>query len=317
MNYIQKLLMMLEKKGKRKLAWLVLFSICISAVETIGISAIMPFIDIAINFEKIHTNQYYQWVFDFFGFESEVNFAIFFGIVLFGFYIFRGGMNILYSYVTIHFTENLYAQITKKLYNTYLTMPYLGFTKINSSYLTKSIITEAALIPRIIRDVLTIISEGFVIVFLYTLMMIADWKITIVFTFVLSIKILFLTQTISKKLKSIGKIREKAQAQYYEIINRLFGNFKQYKLHDKDRIEATKNEFSSVVYKYAEILVTGSFLGTLPKVLIETIGFSLVILLLTTLLYLNQSNLAYILPTLSLFVIAFYRLLPSANRIVN
>jgi len=296
---------------------LVLFSVFISVVETIGISAIMPFIDIAINFDKIHSNQYYQWVFDFFGFESEVNFAILFGMILFGFYIFRGGMNILYSYVTTHFTENLYTQITKKLYKTYLTMPYLGFTKINSSYLTKSIITEAALIPRIIRDILVMISEVFVVVFLYTLMMISDWKITIVFTFVLLIKVLFLTQTISKKLKSIGKIREQVQAQFYEIINRLFGNFKQYKLHDKGRIEATKNDFSSVAYKYAEILVTGSFLSALPKVLIETVGFSLIILLLTTLLYLNQSSIAYILPTLSLFVIALYRLLPSVNRIVN
>jgi ABC-type multidrug transport system fused ATPase/permease subunit len=35
------------------------------------------------------------------------------------------------------------------------------------------------------------------------------------------------------------------------------------------------------------------------------------------LLYLDQRNVAYILPTLSLFVIALYRLLPSANRIIN
>jgi ATP-binding cassette, subfamily B, bacterial PglK len=317
MNYIQKLLILLEKNDKQHLAWLVLFSICMSAIETIGISAIMPFIDIAINFDQIHSNHYYQWVFDFLGFESEVNFAIFFGMVLFGFFIFRGGMIILYNYVTTYFTENLYAQITKKLYKTYLTMPYLAFTKINSSYLTKSIITEAALIPRLFRDVLTMISEFFVIVFLYALMLITDWKITIVFTLVLSIEILFFAKIINKKLKSIGKIREQVQAQFYEIINRLFGNFKQYKMHDKRRIEATNNEFSSVAYKYSKILITGSFLGALPKVLLETIGFSLIILLLTTLLYLSQSNIAYILPTLSLFAIALYRLLPSANRIIH
>jgi len=35
------------------------------------------------------------------------------------------------------------------------------------------------------------------------------------------------------------------------------------------------------------------------------------------LLYLNQSNVSYILPTLSLFVLALYRLLPSINRIVR
>ena len=112
MNYIQKLLILLEKKDKRKLAWLVLFSVFISVVETIGISAIMPFIDIATNFDNIHSNQYYQWVFDFFGFERGVNFAIVFGLVFFGFYVFRGGVYLLYSYVMMHFTENIYAQTT-------------------------------------------------------------------------------------------------------------------------------------------------------------------------------------------------------------
>ena len=317
MNYIQKLRSLLNKKNKRHLVWLILFSVFVSVVETIGISAIMPFIDIATNFDNIHSNQYYQWAFDFFGFEREVNFAIVFGLVLFGFYVFRGGVNLLYSYLMAHFTENLYAQTTRKLFKIYLTMPYQVFTNKNSSYLTKAIITEASLISKVINSVLLMMSEALVIIFLYILMMVASWKITLVFTVVLSIKMLFLTKTISKKIKSVGKIREKTEAQFYEIINRFFGNFKQSKLQDNGRIEATKNEFSVVVNKYAKVNATSGFLSALPRLFLETVGFSLIALLLTTLLYSNQSNVAHILPTLSLFAIALYRLLPSVNRIVN
>jgi ATP-binding cassette subfamily B protein len=150
MNYLTKLRLLLDKKDKRHLVWLILFSVFVSVVEAIGISAIMPFIDIATNFDNIHSNQYHQWVFDFFSFENEVNFTIVFGLVLFGFYVFRGGVNLLYSYVMVHFTENLYAQTTKKLFKTYLTMPYQVFTNKNSSYLTKAIITEAALVSKVV-----------------------------------------------------------------------------------------------------------------------------------------------------------------------
>jgi len=317
MNYLTKLRLLLDKKDKRHLVWLILFSVFVSVVEAIGISAIMPFIDIATNFDNIHSNQYHQWVFDFFSFENEVNFTIVFGLVLFGFYVFRGGVNLLYSYVMVHFTENLYAQTTKKLFKTYLTMPYQVFTNKNSSYLTKAIITEAALVSKVVSSALLMMSEAFVIIFLYILMLIVSWKITLVFTVVLSIKMLFLTQTISKKIKSVGKNREKAEAQFYEIINRFFGNFKQSKLQDKDRIKAVKNEFSTVVHKYAKANATSGFLSSFPRLFLETVGFSLIIILLITLLYLNQSNVAYILPTLSLFAIALYRLLPSVNRIVN
>ena len=317
MNYIQKLRSLLNKKNKHHLAWLILFSVFVSVVETIGISAIMPFIDIVTNFDNIHSNQYYQWAFDFFNFKKEVNFAIVFGLVLFGFYVFRGGVNLLYSYVMAHFTENLYAQTTRKLFKIYLTMPYQVFTNKNSSYLTKAIITEASLMSKVINSVLLMMSEVLVIIFLYILMLIVSWKITLVFTVVLSIKMLFLTKIISKKIKSIGKIREKTESQFYEIINRFFGNFKQFKLQDKDRIKAVKNEFSEVVHKYAMANANSGFLSSFPRLFIETVGFSLLIILLTTLIYLNQSNVAYILPTLSLFAIALYRLLPSVNRIVN
>ncbi|MDC1111530.1 ABC transporter ATP-binding protein [Alphaproteobacteria bacterium] len=317
MNYIQKLRLLLDKKDKRHLACLVLFSVFVSAVETIGVAAIMPFIDIATNFDNIYGNQYYQWAFDFFGFEREVNFAIVFGLVLSVFYVFRGGVNLLYCYVMALFTENLYAKTTSKLFKIYLTMPYQVFTNKNSSYLTKTIITEASLMSKVINSVLLMMSEVLVIVFLYILMIIASWKITLVFTLVLSIKMLFLTKTISKKIKSVGKIREKAEAQFYEIINRFFGNFKQIKLQDKERIEATKSEFSLVVNKYAKVNATSSFLSSFPRMFLETVGFSLIVLLLATLLYLNQGDVAYILPILSLFAIALYRLLPSVNRIVN
>ncbi len=317
MSYLQKIRLLLDEKTKRHLLWLVFFSVFVSVTEAVGISAIMPFIDIATNFETIQKNQYYQWLFVFFDFEKEVNFAIVFGVVLIVFYIFRGGVNWLYSYATARFTQNLYAQTTGRLFNAYLSMPYQVFTIKNSSYLTKAIITEASLMSTVINSVLLIVSEIFVIVFLYVLMLIASWKITLIFTIILIIKIIFLTQTISKKMKEVGIIRAKVEKEFYEIINRIFGNFKQVKLQDKNRSKGIRDDFSESVNEYAKANATYSFLDAFPRLFLETSGFSLIILLLVVLLYLTQSNVSHMLPTLSLFVLALYRLLPSANRIVS
>ena len=317
MSHIQKLFLLLDKKTKQHLVWLVIFSIFVSVIEAVGISAIMPFIDIATNFDNIHSNQYYQWFFEFFGFKDDVDFTIAFGFILLGFYIFRGMMNLLYSYVMAYFTQNIYAQITKRLFKAYLAMPYQIFTNKNSSYLTKAIITEASSVSAVVKSTLEVIYEVFVIVFVYVLMLIVNWEITLVLTVILAIKILFLIKTVSKKIKNIGAERATIQAKYYEIINRLFGNFKQTKLQDKNRLEASSNTFHIIVDEYAKVNVTRAFLTDFPRLLLETTGFSLITLSLIALLYLNQSNVAYILPTLSLFVLALYRLLPSVNRIVS
>ena len=317
MNYIQKLRLLLDRDSKRSLLRLVFFSVFVSVVETIGIAAIMPFIDIATNFDNIHSNQYYQWIFDFFGFKSDVNFAIIFGLALIGFFIFRLGINLLYSYVMSYFSQNIYTQITKKLFETYLKMPYRVFTNKNSSYLTKAIITESTHVCGVISSALLMISEIFIIIFLYTLMLLASWKITIIFTIIMAFQAYLLKQTVSKKIKLVGTIRQKTQAKLYETINRLFGDFKSNKLRDKDRIDATNDDFFITVNEYSKANIVNNFLRGVPRLFLETTGFGLVVLVLVVFLYLDQSNVTYIIPILSLFVIALYRLLPSVNRIIS
>ena len=317
MKYFKELLLLLDKKDKNRLAALAVFSLFISLIETIGISAIMPFINIAIDFNNIYSNQYYQKAYDFFSFNKEVNFTIAFGFLLLGFYFLRGLLTVTYSYTVAHFTEYLYAQTTKKLFKTYLNMPYFIYANKNSSYLTKTIVTEAALLSKVINSALLLMSEVFLVVFLYSVMMIVNWKITTFFTIALSLMLLFLTKVISKKVKFVGKRREKFQSQYFEIINKLFGNFKQIKLQDINRLDATNEEFSSAVRKYAKAAANGGFYGAFPRLFIETIGFMLIVSLLIILLYMSQENIAHILPALSLFAIALYRLLPSVNRIVT
>ncbi len=317
MNYIQKLRLLLDRKTKQHLILLVAFSVFVSVIEVVGISAIMPFIDIATNFKNVQTNEYYQWVFNFFSFEKEVDFVISFGLVLIGFYFFRGGVNWMYSYSMTYFSENLYAQIIKKIFKTYLAMPYEIFVGKNSSYMTKVIITEASLMSSVIRSVLILISEIFVIVFLYMSILIVNWKMTIVLTIILIVKMIFLTQTISKRIKKVGVKRAEAQEKFFEIINRVLGNFKQVKLQDKGRLQGIKNDFSITVDDYAKSNTTFHFLGDFPRLFLETSGFSLIILSLIILLYLNGTNISHILPTLSLFVLVLYRLLPSINRIMS
>lgn len=317
MRYFQKLRALLNIETKRRLLWLATFSIFLSIVEVVGISSIMPFIDIATNFQTIYDNIYYQWLFTFFTFDGEVNFVITFGLVLFGFYLFRGGVNLLYGYAMSNFTESLYKQTTKRLFKAYLAMPYQVFTGKNSSYLTKTIVTEAALMSVVVRDVLIMLSEVFVVLFLYFLMLIVSWKITLVFSVVLLIKMLFLTKKVSKKIKTVGEARAKSQAQFYELINRLMGNFEHVKLQDESRLEDLRGNFSAKIDEYGQANATYNFLRDFPRIFIETGGFSLIILLLVALVYLNQSNVAHVLSTLSLFVLALYRLLPSANRIIH
>ena len=91
----------MTKKDKLNLFILLIMSIFLSIIETIGISAIMPFITLASNPSNITSNAYSKVVYDLFGFSSTTNFMVFFGFILIGFYIFRAIYSIFYqSYKT-------------------------------------------------------------------------------------------------------------------------------------------------------------------------------------------------------------------------
>ena len=316
-NFIKKIKVLLNRENQKQLASLALFSIIISIIETVGISAIMPFIDVSTNFQSIHENKYYSSIYIFFEFDSEIDFAIYFGLVLLCFYLFRAVANIFYNYQMTHFSHTLYALITQKLFRKYLSMQYQDYSTKNSSLLTKNIITEASLSTNVISAVLLMISEFLVIFFLYILMLFVNWEITLVFTFILAIMLLFLSKTISKKIKKLGENRAEIQSDFYELLNQFFGNFKQIKLQSKRWDKALVSKFNKIVNTYSHMNIVNGALAVIPRIFLETTGFSLIVLTLVYLLYSTQGNVLYILPTLSLFVLALYRLLPSVNRIVK
>ena len=294
-----------------------MFSIVVSIIETVSISAIMPFIDVVTNFENIYSNEYYKFLFDEIGFEKEIDFAIFLGFIILVFYLFRGVINLVFNYCMAQFSQELYGYNANRMFNSYLAMPYQVFVHKNSSKLSKNLITEAGFVSGVIAAALKIIAESFVVIFLYLLLLLASWEVTITFTIILGIKILYLAETTSKKMKSAGGDREEAQAIIYETLNRLFGNFKQVKLRAGSIGDNERRSFFSTVHRYTNSNTTRIYLGGFPKIFMETGGFSLLTITIILYMYSSQADVSEIIPTMSLFVLALYRILPSANRIIS
>jgi len=312
---VKKLRVILTKKDKQYLLFLLGFSIIISMIETIGISIIMPFISVAMDFSYIESNKYFSYIYNFLNLSSPKNFVIVFGIFLVFFYIFRSGINLVYIYFLNHFSQGRYHLIAYRLFENYMGMSYKNFVKKNSSTLTKAIVNEASNLTQLIQSALIMMSEVFVIVFLYAMMLYVNYKITLVLTIILIINAIFLTKTVSTKIKKAGSIRADMQTKFYEIINKSFGNFKLHKLKSDD--EKLLEEFGTSSIGYANANIKATTLIQFPRLFLEAVGFSLIALIVTYLVWRYESNISNTLSVLSMFVLALYRLLPSVNRIMN
>ena len=314
-DLFKKLLPLLNKSDKKYLYFLVVFSIFISIVETIGISAIVPFVSVASDFETIHTNEYYKELYQFFNFENDVLFVVTFGIVLIFFYIFRSAINLFYTYFLIRFTNSRNYLIASRLFNNFLGRSYRDFVENNSSEMTKVIVSEVAMVTAIISDIIFALSEIFVIIFIYSMMLYVNWKITFFLTLLLGINSIFMVKIISRKIKIAGKDREKSQKFFFEIMNTTFANFKLIKLNSKDGI--IKKKFNQANYKFSKTHILYGTLMQFPRLFLEAIGFSIVLFIVIYLTYKYQHDISDAMPMISLFILGLYRLMPSANRLLT
>lgn len=307
---------LLKKRDKINILLLVVFSIIIAMIETVGVTALMPFISIASNFDLIITNKYFAYVYNLFNFDTPLSFVFSFGISLIVFYFVRAFFNLYYLHLIAKFSNGLIYSINIQLFKKFLGFSYKEFTNKNSSELSKILINETHNLSVLINAVLLLISEVFVIIFIYSIMIYMNYKITLIITFFLILNGLFLVKVISKIIKEQGIRREEYQRKFYEILNSSFGNYKIIKLQSNDNIVMSKfNEVSKGFKKSAIIFES---LYYFPKNFLETLGFSIVTLIIIYLLYTqNNNNISSIMSILSMFILGLYRLMPSANRILT
>lgn len=315
LTMIAKLRSLLTKRDKQYLLGLLLFSIIISAIETIGIGIIMPFIQLASDFSMIHDYAILAKTYAFLGFEKEMDFVVLIGIVLIVFYLFRSAINLLYQHLLVRFAQGRYHLLAFRLFQNYLGMPYKEFVNKNSSYLTKTIVTEAGSLTALIQNALFLISEVFVLIFIYAMLLYVNFKITLLLTAILLVKVLLLKYTISRKIKSEGTKRAEFQKNFYEIVNASFGNFKLIKLMTNEADILKRFGQSSIGFAKANI--TNGTLQHIPRLFLEAVGFGLMIFVIVYLILKYEQDIQAVIPMLSIYVMALYRLLPSINRILG
>ena len=313
--FFSKLFSILTRHDKKFLFILVFISIIVSLIEMIGVGAILPFINIASNFDNIHSNTYTERLYTFFHFNSNIDFVITVGIVLLLFYFLRSLLNLGYFYLLAKFSKGRYHLIAYRLFENYLGMSYRSFIDKNSADLSKAIVNEAQNMTALISGLLLMLSEIFVVIFIYTIMLYINWKITLLISTILIVNAFFLTMTVSRAIKKAGISREEHQKKFFEIIQSSLGNFKMMKL--TSNTESILEKFDHASAGYAQANIRNETLSHFPRLFLEALGFGIVIFMVIYLIYKYQSDISGTLALISMFVLGLYRLMPSANRILS
>jgi ATP-binding cassette subfamily B protein/ATP-binding cassette subfamily C protein len=308
-----KLKNILPRKQKIFLVVLLIMTIMLSIVETIGISTIMPFITVASNPSVLDEGKY-KIIYDFLGFTQKTKFIVLFGVSIIIFYFFRAAYNIIYNYTLNKYSIGTQKLFSLKLFKIFLHIPYKHFVQKNSGEIIHIINTEAIRASNLVLNLLGVLSEAFTILALYGFMVAVNWKMTLVLTFIFMIIIYFIIVILIKKTKQQGVKTTNANIKQSRILHEALGNFKLIKLRGNEDDFLKRFNISAQAAARASIISTT--LGNLPRNILENIGFSILIGVVVVILWKTGSP-EIIIPTIAMYALALYRMLPGVNRMLN
>ena len=313
-NDFHKLRYLMTRRDKMILLFLLFATFALSIIETFAISVIMPFITFASNPAAIQANGISKGIYDFFGFTDSLDFMVAFSAALIVFYFFRAAYNLAYSYCLNRFAFRKYHYFAYRLFCKATELDYIDFTKKNADIIRRNITQEALQASFYIQYALQIGAEVLTILLMYALLLVVSWKMTVVLTIILAVNVLLITKTISKAIQKNGILRTELGVEFLKIITKTLGNFKIIKLRGRqDNVLKAFDEASS---KKVETEIMTQTLVPTPRFILETMGFCILIAAVAyILLKYNSAN--AVIPIISMYALALYRILPAVSRILQ
>ncbi len=318
MRTLRKIISILTPKEIRHGVFLLMVIIIMALLDTIGIASILPFMAVLTNPGVIETSFILSKVFQFskiFGVENKQEFLFALGFFVFILLIVSLIFKALTTYLQVRFTLSLEYSMSKRLVEGYLHQPYIWFLNRHSADLGKTILSEVGgVVGNGISQVLEILAKGILAIAIIILLLVADPKLALIvgFTVIGAYGVIF--KLTRNYLNRIGDERLKNNELRFTSIIEAFSAIKEIKVGGLEKIYAKR--FSHPAKKYAILQATASVISVLPRFAFEAIAFGGIILLILYLMA-QTGNINNILPLISLYVFAGYRLMPAVQQIYS
>ena len=313
---IKKINLLLSNKQKFQLSLLLIIFFINSLIEVISIGSIPIFIGYLLSPEtfinnipneslKLFLNNYVVN-------KDQITIVFTGSIMIITIFVLKNTYYFLAYYFEVSVSKNVILKINKDLFDYYLNAPYEMHLLTNPSYIFRNIMAsntaanQIVVLIRFIREILIISGIIFIIIFV-------KFDITTLILVSLFSLITLIFLLISNIAKKKGKDNSIYQSEIIKNINQFLGSFTEIKTKGKESFFL--NKYSDVINKYESNLLFINLLKILPKIFLELIAASG--LLLIIIIYSQNYSILNIIPYLALITLGVIRIMPSANSIMS
>ena len=312
-NNIGKIKSLLNKKQKYSLVVLIILLFFGMVLEVFGLGVLLPIISILIDKniqnDKFHINEIKSY-FDYLPENEFLFFALLFLVIV---YTIKSFFLIYLTYKQNRFLSNITAFISESLFSRYLYQPYSFFLNDNVSRLSKNIQVEVNYFSIFLKSLIILFVEGGLVLSILLTLIIIEPIGAITLGLLFSILSLLFNLLTKNKLKYYGTLRQELDSKTSKIVLETFEGIKTVMV--KNLSNYYSKEFNKISYQKARVNSNQLTLSMLPRYYFELVSIFCLVGFIIFLTSLGRDS-SSLLATLSIFVAAVFRVIPSLNRII-
>ena len=311
-DLVKKLLSILNRKQKQKIAGLIIIILFGGILETIGVSLILPLISAILDEATFAQNEYVQMIMSMLHITNIRVLVYLLIFLVIGMYIFKGIFLVFSTYLQSRFVNRNRCQCTTNLLRQYLNKPYEYYLYAETSTILRTIYGDMDNVFNLLMQCLNFIAELVVSICLGVFLFVMDPALMVVIVGLLLVTTIFISKVVKPKLNRVGEDARGAQADLYKWILQSVTGIKDVKVANKQ--EHFINGYQRSASEYAGYQIQNNVLTNIPRLLIESIAIC-GILLYVVISMMAGTPMSDLLPLISAFAMAAMRLLPSVNRL--
>jgi len=307
-----KIVFFLDRDDIKRTYYLIALFIFIGLIEVMGVLSIMPFVGMITDPLYFGNNDLSMAVKNHLQIDDKF-LTLIFGVSFVILFILCSFLNALTIWMNTRFSAVLSKKISSRLFDHYLGQSYKFFVKSDTATLSKNVIQlSVSLAESIFIPFLQILTRAIVLLFVSFLLITVSPIAFIGSILLVGLIYLLIFRKIKFRLKKYGIERLESNDLLFKSTADCLNSIKDVKFYN---IESyfSKN-FSSSQEKFLDLTAKNIILSTLPRYIIEIFAFGSIFTLILVLQY-QKDDFSNYLPTIALFVLAAYRLLPSIQQI--
>ena len=301
----------LSRRRKRQIIFLFFLLLLSSLSEFFSIAAIIPFITVLTNPEKLFEIIFIKNISEFFGLQNANQLLLPFIAIFIFFAAASGFIRLLNIWLSNKYSALIGSDFSSQAYKKILNQSLIYFKNRKSSEIINSVVRQSNRTSIYIKFSLQLLSSFLIILSIIGTLLIVNWKISLIAFSIFLIFYLFFISVIRKRLLSNGKFIDKLSQKQLKGIQEGVGGIREIILN-QNQIFYT-SIFNNVDKSLKLLESQTQSLLAFPRYIIETVGL-IMLASLSALIGLNDSTNTEAIVVIAVFALGAQRLLPAMQQ---